>query len=382
MTASPILKETKAQAQAQEKGPLEPFFEFLDHVDFCRASIKTDVSNLLDAFFGSNYEIIAKLMIREAQKQDGKAAKEINRLVIPRITTIAAKYYDAALEAGDKFARDIILAMRKIRKGLGWVSSEYKADEGKLARKIIRENEQQLVATLDANTKRYVVSTSQWLGNMLLNNVPKAGVKETVEAEIKERKRETGTFFRETVADTQGQIFKAADSAAHYAFNYELEAEGKSEEKIMWRWVTFFTRSCPDCVDRHDKVWTYPEWEMIGVPRTGTTVCRSHCHCVLVPDEYDTQTRKPAQRERAKIEPEKPKEVKPEKPKEVKPEKPKEPKPEKPKEPKPEKPKEPKPEKPKEVKPEKPKEPKPEKPKETRWPLRGKNILRSKKMRE
>ena len=53
-----------------------------------------------------------------------------------------------------------------------------------------------------------------------------------------------------------------------------------------WRWVAVLINTCPDCLERHGQTKDWEEWEAVGLPRTGMTVCMHNCHCMLVPIEY------------------------------------------------------------------------------------------------
>jgi hypothetical protein len=52
-----------------------------------------------------------------------------------------------------------------------------------------------------------------------------------------------------------------------------------------FRWVAILVNTCPDCLDRHNKVKKWAEWEEEGLPRAGATVCGQNCKCVLISAE-------------------------------------------------------------------------------------------------
>lgn len=52
-----------------------------------------------------------------------------------------------------------------------------------------------------------------------------------------------------------------------------------------YRWVAVLVNTCPDCLERHNNIATWADWEEQGLPRTGATVCKEHCKCVLLPAE-------------------------------------------------------------------------------------------------
>ena len=54
---------------------------------------------------------------------------------------------------------------------------------------------------------------------------------------------------------------------------------------LKYRWVAVLVNTCDDCLDRHNQVKDWGDWEIEGLPRTGATVCRENCKCVLLPDE-------------------------------------------------------------------------------------------------
>lgn len=60
---------------------------------------------------------------------------------------------------------------------------------------------------------------------------------------------------------------------------YEMASEGLTE----FQWQTAGNRICDDCKGRSGDTKSWQEWEMVGLPATGWSVCGSHCKCTLVP---------------------------------------------------------------------------------------------------
>jgi hypothetical protein len=89
-----------------------------------------------------------------------------------------------------------------------------------------------------------------------------------------------------------GRIFsefrRAIKSTARGSINRVRDIGYFSEEGVdrNYRWSAVLVRTCPDCLERHNQVKTWEEWEDIGLPRTGSTVCRENCHCILVPEQF------------------------------------------------------------------------------------------------
>jgi len=55
---------------------------------------------------------------------------------------------------------------------------------------------------------------------------------------------------------------------------------------MMFRWVSVGTpKICPDCEDRIGEVRSWEEWESLGFPASGFSVCKEFCYCQLVPED-------------------------------------------------------------------------------------------------
>jgi len=53
---------------------------------------------------------------------------------------------------------------------------------------------------------------------------------------------------------------------------------------IEMQWVSVGSpRICVDCQDRIGEVRTWDEWESLGLPASGFSVCKEFCYCQLIP---------------------------------------------------------------------------------------------------
>jgi hypothetical protein len=51
-----------------------------------------------------------------------------------------------------------------------------------------------------------------------------------------------------------------------------------------WTWVTVHDENrCDDCAERDGEAKTWEEWEAVGLPGLGATVCGWRCRCTLEP---------------------------------------------------------------------------------------------------
>lgn len=102
---------------------------------------------------------------------------------------------------------------------------------------------------------------------------------ESIEAELLRDLEEGGRIFGEfrnaIKATSNGVINRTRDAAIF----------GQLGIEAPYRWVAVLINTCPDCLKRHNKVKSWLEWEKDGLPRTGQTVCKENCKCILIPAE-------------------------------------------------------------------------------------------------
>ena len=106
---------------------------------------------------------------------------------------------------------------------------------------------------------------------------------EAIRADLLKDLEEGGRIFGE---------FKNAIKPTFFGSTYRFRDVGELAELGLegkWRWVAVTKgteiKTCPDCLERHNKVKTWNEWEEEGLPRSGATVCEFNCRCVLVSEK-------------------------------------------------------------------------------------------------
>ena len=52
----------------------------------------------------------------------------------------------------------------------------------------------------------------------------------------------------------------------------------------MYRWRTNSSNTCPDCAARNGRVQSWKTWELVGMPKSGFSVCGANCKCSLEPE--------------------------------------------------------------------------------------------------
>ena len=62
--------------------------------------------------------------------------------------------------------------------------------------------------------------------------------------------------------------------------------------RLKFRWVSVgSSRICVDCEARIGQIETWEEWEALGFPATGFSVCKESCYCQLVPEDIEIDDR-------------------------------------------------------------------------------------------
>ena len=57
-------------------------------------------------------------------------------------------------------------------------------------------------------------------------------------------------------------------------------------DSVMMQWVSVGSpKICVDCEDRIGEVRTWDEWEAVGLPASGFSVCKEFCYCQLIPTD-------------------------------------------------------------------------------------------------
>lgn len=70
------------------------------------------------------------------------------------------------------------------------------------------------------------------------------------------------------------------------------QEDPRDELDRVYQWLSALRRPCRSCEERHGQQHTMEEWQILGVPRSGGTLCGSNCECELMPVGFDrTSTR-------------------------------------------------------------------------------------------
>ena len=138
----------------------------------------------------------------------------------------------------------------------------------------LEEREQEVVRIhLIAAVQRTAISLNEYIQVRVLQGADVSLIRTELMNDLNNNGRLFGEFRNSVKATAQGSLRRVSDLAYY------------SEEGIdkKYRWITVQdSKVCPDCSPRHGEVAEWETWEAIGLPRSGWSVCRSHCRCELV----------------------------------------------------------------------------------------------------
>ncbi len=126
---------------------------------------------------------------------------------------------------------------------------------------------------LEAKAQRTIITLEEYIRMRRFSGASVEAIRADLLADLQEGGRIFGEFRNAIKATIDGAIHRFRDQA-------EISELGDEQK---FRWVAVLINTCPDCLDRHGQVKTWDEWAAEGLPRTGQTVCRENCKCVLLP---------------------------------------------------------------------------------------------------
>ncbi len=164
-----------------------------------------------------------------------------------------------------------------------------------ILREAIERELQSMTILLTAKAAKTTITLGEVIQTALVTGVSPTEIEALLLNDLRNNGRIFGEFTRAIKATSNGAINGFRDAGALAEFGIE--------EKF--RWAAVLVRTCIDCLDRHNgAAQTWEEWEAKGLPRTGMTICKQNCKCMLIPVdetvELEPIKRKKKGRERGK----------------------------------------------------------------------------------
>lgn len=126
---------------------------------------------------------------------------------------------------------------------------------------------------LVSKASKTALTLDEYIQTRILLGASEENIIADLEKDLAEGGRIFGEFRNAIKATSNGIINRSRDSAIYSEIGVDTP----------YRWVAVLVNTCPDCLERHNQVKTWDEWEAEGLPRTGATVCKENCKCVLLP---------------------------------------------------------------------------------------------------
>ena len=133
---------------------------------------------------------------------------------------------------------------------------------------------------------RCTVSLQEYISASLAQGVSREVIQASLLNDLQTGGRIFGEFRNAIRATGTGTLNRFSDVA-------QFNDTGVNQQE--YRWIAVLANTCPDCEARHGKVKAFTDWQAMGLPRSGQTVCKSHCKCVLS-DPKSTEMVKPIKR--------------------------------------------------------------------------------------
>lgn len=142
---------------------------------------------------------------------------------------------------------------------------------------LINEFSNREIQTLEIYLSSKATRTSITLEEYIQTRIIQGASRDSIEAELIRDLEEGGRIFGEfraaIRATSSGIINRSRDGALFSSIGIDTK----------YRWVAVLVNTCDDCLERHGQVKSWDDWESEGLPRTGITVCKENCRCVLLP---------------------------------------------------------------------------------------------------
>ncbi len=120
---------------------------------------------------------------------------------------------------------------------------------------------------------RSAITLEEYIQMSIAQGISKKVLKDTLIQDLTEGGRIFGEFRRAVQSTAKGSLNRMRDVA-------EFSEIGVNTK---YRWSAVLVNTCPDCLERHGQVKEWEDWENEGLPRSGQTVCKENCKCMLIP---------------------------------------------------------------------------------------------------
>ena len=131
---------------------------------------------------------------------------------------------------------------------------------------------------MESISAKTALSLEELIVQLRASGASEAIIKQRVLADLENASRIFGMYRNGVKNNMKDAILSAGNIASATAYRNAGVTE--------FKWITVSTSPCPDCVERHGTIGEVDFFETIGLPKSGFSVCGTHCQCQIVPEKY------------------------------------------------------------------------------------------------
>jgi len=149
------------------------------------------------------------------------------------------------------------------------------------AARAIEELEIIITTSMSTTTSRAILDLEQTITTLRATGASDAVIRNTLLQDLDDGGIIFGTY-RNNIKNTTANAVQMMSEAA-------IRGQYGDANIKQFRWVTAGGNVCEDCEGRSGDIATWEEWSIVGLPRSGFSVCRQNCQCQLVPSTYNNK---------------------------------------------------------------------------------------------
>lgn len=135
-----------------------------------------------------------------------------------------------------------------------------------------------LQINIRAKAAKTALTLSEYVESLRARGIADSVIRSNLDDDLTNGGRIFGEFFRGISMDITGRMGEITRGASSIRMGFQ------PNDNLTWVAISMTEgdKACPDCTPRHGEVDTYQNWMLRGLPKTGWSVCRTHCKCVLM----------------------------------------------------------------------------------------------------
>jgi hypothetical protein len=114
----------------------------------------------------------------------------------------------------------------------------------------------------------FITMMRQTVGDAEIESMIESGESQVVENEVISAKNALDKIVEQThISAIQAGI--------------EEKINEESDDDTLYEWIVDPIRPCPDCESRSGRIESWADWQLLGTPQSGFSVCGHYCRCSL-----------------------------------------------------------------------------------------------------